>query len=146
MSQASRTVGGNPNEGVCMKVFVAADASDGEEDDFSWTVPGELVHFPPLVCDCPGCGCERSMAGFLSHKATSCFVVRDLNLDPATYTQMIFDTLQEGGWVEKGSEQDRAWVEEWAAEHLEMASDLPVERPLRIKGSSVWVRVGRGEL
>jgi hypothetical protein len=113
-----------------MKVFVATEAL-GEAGDFSYTVPGELVHFPPMFCDCPECGCDRAMAGFTSKRATTCFVVRELDLDVATYTGLLFDSLREGGWVEAASKSDREWVAQWAAEHVRMASGLPVETPLR---------------
>lgn len=53
-----------------MKVFVATEPID-EDREFSFTIPGELVHLPPLICDCPHCGCDRAMAGFVSHMATT---------------------------------------------------------------------------
>lgn len=122
-----------------LKVFVATDGSH-EEDDFSFTVPGELVHLAPIVCDCPDCGCDRSMAGFTSHKATSSFVVRDLDLDAATYAELLFATLQAGGWVQERSPADVSWVREWASEHLQLAADLPEEVPLLVKDDIVRVR------
>lgn len=126
-----------------MKLFVATE-SLGEEGDFSFTVPGELVHFPPVVCDCPECGCERAMAGFTSRRATTCFVVRDLDMDEATYTGLLFDSLREGGWVKEASADDREWVADWAVEHIGLAADLPVETPLRIQRDQVTVR-GAGQ-
>jgi len=122
-----------------MKVFVAAEAP-GDEGDFSWTVPGELVHLPPVVCDCPDCGCERAMGGFVSHKGTSCFVVRDLDIDEPAYIQLLWDTLEAGGWVTGGSADDRKWIEEWAREHLVLAADFPLEEPLQIREGRIMVR------
>lgn len=120
-------------------LFVATESLE-EEGDFSFTVPGELVHFPPVVCDCPDCGCDGAMAGFVSHKATTSFVVRDLDIDAAAYAELLFDTLREGGWVAEGSADDRDWVREWAVEHIEMAADLPAETPLRLDRAQVTVR------
>ncbi|MGH8910934.1 MAG: DUF7715 family protein [Acidimicrobiia bacterium] len=126
-----------------MKVFVAIEGV-GAEGDFTGTVPGELVHLPPVVCDCPDCGCERAMGGFVSRKGTTSFGVRELDLDAATYTRLMWDSLREGGWVTDGSAEDVAWVEEWAREHLELAAALPVEEPLRIHEGQMMVRgVGR---
>jgi hypothetical protein len=122
-----------------MKLFVAAE-SLGEDGDFSFTVPGELVHFPPMICDCSECGCDRAMAGFTSHRATTCFVVRDLDVEPDIYTCLLFDTLREGGWVDENSTHDRAWVTDWAAEHRRAAASLPAEIPLRFYRDEVSVR------
>lgn len=122
-----------------MKVFVAAEPLEGE-GEFSYTIPGELVHLAPLVCDCPDCGCDRAMAGFASHKATTSFVVRDLDLTPTTYTELLMETLEAGGWVERRSIEDVAWVRLWARDHIDMAADLPSEVPLQIDGEGVTLK------
>ena len=122
-----------------MRLFVATDSFD-EEGDFSFTVPGELVHFPPIVCVNPECGCHRAMAGFVSHKATTCFVTRDMDIDAGTYAGLLFDTLWEGGWVREGSADDRTWVVDWAVEHIDIAADLPVETPLRFDRDRVMLK------
>lgn len=122
-----------------MKVFVATEPNDGDRE-FSFTIPGELVHLPPVVCDCPDCGCERAMAGFVSHKATTSFVVRDLDLDRDTYFGLLFESLKVGGWVSEGSPDDSAWVRSWAEEHIEMAAGLPAETPLQAEGDRVSLR------
>jgi len=80
------------------------------------------------------------MGGFASHKATTGFVVRDLDLEPETYSRLLFDSLEAGGWVTAGSSADRAWVRAWAEEHLEMAADLPVEMPLHVENDRVTVK------
>ena len=122
-----------------MKVFVAGRPIDGDEE-FSFTVPGELVHFPPVVCDCPDCGCDRSKDGFVSHKGTTSFVVRDLDLDAGTYADLLFDSLEAAGWVTGGSSTERAWVGDWARAHIELAAAFPKETPLRIDGGCVTLR------
>lgn len=122
-----------------MKVFVANEPID-KDRDFSFTIPGELVHLPPVVCDCPDCGCDRAMAGFVSHRATTSFVVRDLELDPDTYSYLLFDTLKAGGWVKEGSSGDVAWVRSWAEDHIEVAASLPPEVPLQVYRDRVTMR------
>lgn len=122
-----------------MKVFVASEPIH-EDAEFSFTIPGELVHLPPVMCDCPDCGCDRAMAGFVSHKATSSFVVRDLALDRNTYSDLLFDSLKAGGWVSNGSSEDAAWVRSWAEEHIEMAADLPPEVALQVDQGRVTTR------
>jgi hypothetical protein len=124
-----------------MRLFVATAAID-EAGEFAWTIPGELVHMPTVVCDDEKCGCERSMAGFVSHRATTCFVVRELDIDAVTYTALLFDTLERGGWVKPGL-VDRVWVEQWAVEHMRMAGELPLETPLRFQRDHVMVRQHR---
>lgn len=122
-----------------MKVFVATEPTDGDRE-FSFTIPGELVHLPPVVCDCPECGCERAMAGFVSHRATTSFVVRDLDLDPDTYSALMFESLKMGGWVNEGSPEDMDFVRSWADEHIEMAAELPTETPLQSHGDRVSLK------
>jgi hypothetical protein len=122
-----------------MNVFVATDLIE-PDGEFSFTIPGELVHFPPVICDCPDCGCEGSMVGFTSLSATSCFAARDLEIDPGTFTDLLYESLARGGWVSDGVASDRAWVAEWAREHLKAAVAQPVETPLMIRGGRVLVR------
>lgn len=113
-----------------MRVFVAGEGVL-EDDDFSWTVPGELVHFPTVICADPVCGCERSMCGFASHKATTVFEVRDLGMAPDTYTGLLLDSLKASGWLTLVSEEDQVWLDDWVDEHLCAASDFPPGVPLR---------------
>ena len=122
-----------------MKVFVATEGSS-QDGDFSFTVPGELVHLAPAVCDCPDCGCDRAMAGFTSRKATTSFVVRDLDLDATTYTKLLFGALEAGGWVQGRTTAGASWVHAWAADHLRLAEELPEEVPLVIENEAVRVR------
>ena len=120
-----------------MRLFVASTVIDDE--DFAHTIPGELVHMPTVVCQNPKCGCERSMAGFVSHRATTSFLARDLDMSRETFTSLLYETLERGDWV-TGSDDDRLWVEQWAAEHIRMAEELPAETPLRFQQDHVMVR------
>lgn len=63
-------------------VLVATAKTQGaRENDFSWTLEGELVMFP---FECDGetvdgpCGCRRSLLGLDSKKSTTTFMVADL--------------------------------------------------------------------
>lgn len=121
-----------------MKLFVATESLE-EDGDFSFTIPGELVHLPTIICAAPDCGCDRAMSGFVSHKGTTCFVVRELHIDATSYIDLLFSSLRDSGWVDDSSE-DRDWVEDWAAEHVRIGAELPAEVPLRFDRDRVMVR------
>lgn len=135
-----------------MRIFVATRETQGmREDDFSWTVDGELVRFPGLTCDDPGCGCERSMAGLASSRATTTFKVDVRSgLDRAGYRAAIRDALSREGWIEPGTADDDArWVDDWADEHLAAAALFPVGTVLElcdgrlVPRTSDWTRHSR---
>ena len=73
-----------------MKVVTATSQTQGWRDnDFCWTVEGELLFFAPLECGRgsidDNCGCRHSMAGLWSHRATTTMkVIERSNLNPAT--------------------------------------------------------------
>jgi hypothetical protein len=109
-------------------------------DDFSWTVPGELVHFPTAICAGPGCGCNRAMCGFVSHKSTTVFEVRDLDMTPDAFAEFLWDSLEAEGWLTAGGMEDRAWLEEWADEHLKVAADFEPGLGLQFRDWAISVR------
>jgi hypothetical protein len=90
-----------------MKVLTASNQTQGWRDnDFSWTVEGELVVFPPIECGRgtidDSCGCRRSMAGLVSHRATTTIKVAEREeLDPDTYFMLISDGLRDQDYVTK---------------------------------------------
>lgn len=56
---------------VKLKLLRATRDTQGQrEDDFCFTVEGELVRFPFDCARC-GCGCKRSMVGIESRKGTT---------------------------------------------------------------------------
>jgi hypothetical protein len=75
-----------------MKVLVATRRTQGERPgDFSWTIDGELVHFPVVVCArdrratktgrrLGGCGCGRAFSGMNSHRSGTTAEVAELDL------------------------------------------------------------------
>ncbi|MDH4119433.1 MAG: hypothetical protein OEX04_18310 [Acidimicrobiia bacterium] len=117
-----------------MKLFVATD--NGQDDgDFSFTVPGELVHLPLVVCDCPDCGCERAMSGLASHKGTTSFTVREIDLDRDRFAELLRESLNSAGWTTL--EEDDGWVKEFAEEHIAAAAPFPHEATLRLREGAV---------
>lgn len=77
-----------------MLVFVASMGPD--DDDFCYTVTGELVRPCTTVCDADlngdgGCGCGRAWAGLASGTATTVAVVAERALTPEIYAELIGD-------------------------------------------------------
>jgi len=123
-----------------MHVFVATTETQGDRpDDYAHTVEGELVRFGFDICDCPGCGCDRGVAGLSSSRATTAFMVKDapdLTLDG--YTQAIRDALVREGWLEEG--EDDTWVAELAKLQADLAADFEPGTILGVKSRAVTVR------
>ena len=86
-----------------MKVLAATRQTQGWRDnDFCWTVEGELVFFAPFECSRgfvdDDCGCRRSMAGLVRHRATTTIkLIEREDLDPETYFVLIADGLESQG-------------------------------------------------
>jgi hypothetical protein len=79
-----------------MKVLVATTMRQGQvDDDFCYTIDGELVRLPFIECDCgDSCGCTRSFAGLTSHRATTTALVADRpDLDRDAYVGLLLDDL-----------------------------------------------------
>ena len=126
-----------------MNVLVATKRTQGQRpDDFSYTLAGELVRLPAVVCDCPDCGCERAMEGLASHKATTTFtVVERADLEPAEYGRILLDHLLDGGWVVGGPDDpENTWVGEYIEQHLGLAAHFEVGEVLEIRNGRVQVR------
>ncbi len=122
-----------------MNVFVAAPlGQEADNDDFSWTVAGELVTLAVRPCSDVECGCQRSMAGISSARATSVFVVADLPITRADYEVALRDGLTRQGWIEPDS--NPPWFREFVAFHVEDAAMLPVGAPLRLEDGEFIVR------
>ena len=67
--------------------YLAAPHSVGpDDDDFTFTVPGELVIVPVDPCENRQCGCARSFRGLGSDLAstTATVTVTDLSMDAIT--------------------------------------------------------------
>lgn len=125
-----------------MKVFVATRETQGvREDDYCWTIEGELVRLPGLTCDCPDCGCDRGMAGLSSSRATTTAkVVNRDDLDPRTYGMLLCDALTREGWVSpNGMSEEEA--HEWARDHLEFAAFFAEGTVVELRNDQLHARV-----
>ncbi len=132
-----------------MKVLTATNQTQGWRDsDFCWTVEGELVLLPPLECERASidddCGCRRSMAGLVSHRATTTIKVADREeLDPDTYFIVISDGLEGQGYVTKKLMEDpdvNEWLGDVTNELMGIAEPFAVGTILERRGDLVTVR------
>jgi hypothetical protein len=132
-----------------MKVLTATSETQGLRDnDFCWTVEGELVLFPPIECGHGSiddhCGCRRAMAGLSSHLSTTTIKVVDRKeIDPDTYFTLISDGLADLGYVTKELREDPEvieWLHDTSAELMCIAHAFPTETVLERRGDWVSVR------
>ncbi|CAN5489972.1 hypothetical protein BH20ACT23_BH20ACT23_17240 [soil metagenome] len=132
-----------------MNVLTATNQNQGWRDnDFCWTVEGELVFFPPLECGRGSiddeCGCRRSMAGTMSHRATTTIKVADREeLDPGTYFTLLSDALRDQGYVTKELMTNRevnGWLRDLTDELVCMAEVFEAGTVLERRGDFVNVR------
>ena len=86
-----------------MKMLTIHNHQAGEPD-FCWGVEGEIA-IPPVVCDRPDCGCDRSHAGLNSHKASTTLMVRDVDLDFDDLVTACAGYLDAAGWADAIGEE-----------------------------------------
>ena len=133
-----------------MKVLTATGQTQGWRDnDFRWTLEGELVFFAPFECSRgttdDECGCRRSMAGLVSQRATTTVKVAErVDLDPDIYFTLIADGLQSQGYVtedlmEKPNVSD--WVRDLTDELIYLAGRCPVGMVLERRGDLIVPRI-----
>ena len=134
-----------------MKALTATNQTQGWRDNDSvWTVEGELVFFPPIECGRgsidDGCGCRRSMAGLVSHRATTTIKVGDREeLDPDTYFMLISEGVRDQGYVTEEPMRNRnvgEWLHDLADELMYLAGRLPTGTVLERRGDFMNVRQG----
>jgi hypothetical protein len=125
-----------------MHVLVATRQTQGQrDDDFSWTVEGELVRLPGMHCDCPGCGCDRAMAGLSSSRATTTVQVIDrADVDVGAFRSVLHDALVREGWVTPGDAEGEAMAVAWADEHLQAAARFHPGTVLELRDGHLVVR------
>ncbi|MFZ4721181.1 MAG: DUF7715 family protein [Ilumatobacteraceae bacterium] len=124
-----------------MKVFVARAPEAPEPDDFHFALDGELVTLPQTQCCNPDCGCDRSMAGLISARATTSFTVTDLDMSFEDYADALREGLRHQGWWD--DEEDDEWLLEDALELHLAALPWAVGTPLRIRDGLISPRPTR---
>jgi hypothetical protein len=132
-----------------MKVFTATSETQGLRDnDFSWTVEGELVFFAPIECGRgyvdDDCGCRRSLAGMVSERATTTVKVLEReDLDPESYFVLVADALERQGYVTEElmtNPNVSDWVHDLTDELIWLAAGWPVGTVLERRGEIVLPR------
>jgi hypothetical protein len=120
-----------------MNVLVATRRTQGERPgDFSWTIDGELVHFPIVVCALDrraakagkplgGCGCGRAFAGMNSHRSGTTAEIADVDISREDFVTALASSLHACGWTPR-EEPDDEEVQKMAADLLELAESYPV--------------------
>ncbi len=126
-----------------MKVLIATSHTQGlRADDYHFAVAGELVYFPILDCETPGCGCVRGFAGFASAKAsTTAMVVDRPDLSQADFEVAVVDALSRQGWLTEGwSEEHEDLVETVIAEIEFVTSSYETNSLIEREGNGIRCR------
>lgn len=115
-----------------MKILVATSALQGQRaSDFCFTEEGEPVAFP-TECDSDqdidgGCGCQRSLAGARSHRATTTVMVAEVDMSEQEYAEAITAAYRGSGWT-YGEIERYGMVEELKAIAAEFETGAVLER------------------
>ncbi|GJM36987.1 MAG: hypothetical protein DHS20C19_03540 [Acidimicrobiales bacterium] len=126
-----------------MKVLVATSETQGTvEEDYFWTVEGELVYIQSVSCSDPRCGCSRGFAGMSSSRATTTAMVVDRpELSRADVAKALADSLERGGWL---AHCDQKQADEMVGELLAMLANITESAPMgsvvRREGDFAYVR------
>jgi len=129
-----------------MKVFVATKKLQGLRiNDFCYTIEGELVKYG-FVCDGETvdghCGCQRSMVGFQSQKATTTFQVVEMPITEDDFWKKYIASERDAGWVsESTTENDLKTFRAVAKELLKLAKRFPINKVLEKRGNMIQTRV-----
>lgn len=132
-----------------MKVLTATRETQGWRDnDYCWTIEGELVLFVPLECDGGSvddeCGCRRGMAGMTSYRATSTMkVIEREDLDPDRYFELVAGNLQAQGYLNDAlleNPEVNDWVHQLTDELIEIGASAPVGAVLERRDNTLRIR------
>lgn len=130
-----------------MKVLVATKQTQGlRANDFCCALEGEMVMFPPIECESidASCGCRRSMAGLVSHLATTTIVVAEREeLDPDTYFKVISEAHLHQGYVTRELMNDpdvNEWLHDITLELVQVAGMFAPGTVLERRDGFVTVR------
>jgi len=94
----------------------------------------------PVTCDVPDCECGRAMTGMASGQSTTTFTIREMDIDSALYTELLWSTLERDSWVVEGNNDDIEWVDKLVGLHLDLAGTFAVGVPLRLAGDRLYER------
>lgn len=104
-----------------MRILKATTKTQGQKPtDFFWTEDGEILKRGFVCCDSVGCGCDRSLVGVVTHKATTTFLVDDAPVTEEELRAILADSYVSAGFGEADD-----LVEESLATHR-MAEVLPL--------------------
>jgi hypothetical protein len=87
-----------------MKLLVATGISQGfRPNDFNYVKDGELLVFAPQCNDAnpdSACGCRRSLLGIFSRRATTTFMVKEINMTEKELLDILYRFHEEFQCVE----------------------------------------------
>lgn len=127
-----------------MKVLVATTETQGmRDDDFCWTVDGELVYVPFATCASPTCGCDRAFAGVASSKPTTTAAAVERGIDASAYTTALRDGLARQGWTDGGSASYERWLADLVRLHRDLAGAFPHETIVEVRDGHVCPRIAQ---
>jgi hypothetical protein len=130
-----------------MQVLTATiDTQGWRDNDFCWTVEGEMVFFAPFDCARVHRRWLRlppSMAGLVSHRATTTVkVVERPDLDEKSYFLLIADGLESQGYVTEELMRNpnvAEWVHDLADELTHAGPPFPVGSVLERRGDVMFM-------
>jgi hypothetical protein len=132
----------NPTAPARLAIFVATKQTQGKRrSDFCWCEEDEPVHFSSQ-CDGNdtidgGCGCQRSMSGMTTLKATTTVRVKESDMTREQYIQMLVDSYKKGGW---GGLIPSTEIHAEADELLRLAAAFPVGTVIEKRGDELRQR------
>lgn len=123
-------------------VLEATRATQGSrDDDYNWTVDGELVFVPFIDCSDERCGCTRGFAGMTSHRATTTARIVDRpGLDDEEYFEVLIDGMESQGYVIRGDDLLEDAVDEVVSAVQALGSVLGPGTVVGRSGMSLMVR------
>ncbi|MFA5311704.1 MAG: hypothetical protein WC375_00130 [Methanomassiliicoccales archaeon] len=131
-----------------MKIFVATKETQGQrESDFNFCIEGEFVHFG-MECnkdhesDIDGkCGCQRSVVGWNSNRATTTFKVTFVDITKSKYLKLFINSMSDERWViENPPNRQREFGLRMVNEYLAFANKFPIGAIIERRGRTLQVR------
>lgn len=93
------------------------------DDDYCFTIDGELVSMPFGPCPDELCDCTPSAFGLSSSRGTTTVTVADVpDLTEDTYLDAFRDAMERMGWLPALETDD---LEPWVRWHIDLAAAVP---------------------